>query len=71
METAKVPQPVERFLRLSAVLQVIPVGKSTWWNGVKTGRFPAPIKLGPRTTVWKLSDIDALVREYSEVRRAA
>ena len=51
----------ERLLRLKQVLQIVPVSKSTWWEGCKTGRFPAPIKLTERTTVWKLSDIDMLV----------
>ena len=34
----------------------IPVSKSTWWQGVKSGRFPEPMKLGSRTTVWKVED---------------
>jgi len=51
----------ERLLRLKQVLQIVPVSKSTWWEGCKTGRFPASIKLTERTTVWKLSDIDTLV----------
>lgn len=41
---------------------VIPVSKSTWWTGVKSGRFPRPIKLGTRTTVWRAEDI----REFIE-----
>jgi prophage regulatory protein len=40
---------------------IIPVGKSTWWQGVKDGRFPKPIKLGPRTTAWRVEDIRALI----------
>jgi prophage regulatory protein len=52
------------FLRLSSVLAPlgpIPVSKSTWWAGVRSGRFPKPIKLGPRTTVWRVEDIRALI----------
>jgi prophage regulatory protein len=45
---------------------LIPIGKSSWWNGVKTGRFPQPIKLGSRTTCWKKSDIDALINGASQ-----
>ncbi|UPK26737.1 AlpA family phage regulatory protein [Bradyrhizobium sp. 195] len=41
----------------------IPVGKSTWWAGVKSGRFPAPVKLGPRITAWRDSDIQQLIQE--------
>lgn len=38
----------------------IPVSKSTWWAGVKDGRFPKPIKLGARVTAWRAEDIRAL-----------
>ncbi|MEO8401528.1 MAG: AlpA family phage regulatory protein [Gammaproteobacteria bacterium] len=43
------------------ILPLIPISKSTWWEGVKTGRFPQPIKLGPRTTVWRVEDIRQLI----------
>lgn len=55
--------PQAGFVRLSQILAPrgpIPVSKSTWWQGVKEGRFPQPQKLGPRTTVWKVEDIRAL-----------
>ena len=38
---------------------IIPIGKSTWWAGVRSGRFPGAVKLGPRTTAWKVEDIRA------------
>lgn len=56
--------PRTGFLRLASILAPagpIPVGRSTWWAGVKTGRFPKPVKLGPRTTVWKVEDIRNLI----------
>lgn len=40
---------------------VIPVGKSTWWAGVKSGKYPKPIKLSPHVTAWRVSDIRALI----------
>lgn len=55
--------PRTGFVRLSQILAPagpIPVSKSTWWHGVKEGRFPQPQKLGPRTTVWKADEICAL-----------
>ena len=36
---------------------VIPVGKSTWWEGVRTGRFPKPVRIGPRIVAWRVEDI--------------
>ncbi|WP_417542251.1 helix-turn-helix transcriptional regulator [Methylophaga thalassica] len=37
------------------------MSKSTWWNGVKTGRFPKPLSLGGRTTVWRVEDVRAFI----------
>jgi len=51
------------FLRLSQVLTIVPISKSAWWEGCKSGRFPKPVKLGPRTTAWKAEDIVALVKK--------
>lgn len=56
--------PVTGFLRLSSILAPkgpIPVSKSTWWLGVKLGRFPAPVKLGQRITAWRVEDIRSLI----------
>ena len=55
--------PKTGLVRLSQILAPrgpIPVSRSSWWQGVKEGRFPQPQKLGPRTTVWKVEDIRAL-----------
>lgn len=56
--------PETGFLRLRSILAPagpIPVSKSTWWAGVKDGRFPKPVKLGSRITVWRAEDIRALI----------
>lgn len=52
----------DRLLRLPEVLERVPVSKSTLWSWVKSNKFPKPIKLGPRTTCWKESEIDLVVR---------
>ena len=52
----------ESLLRLPQILELIPISKSAWWQGCKTGKYPKPIKLSARTTVWKKSDIDALIQ---------
>lgn len=50
------------FLRLPQVLAIIPVGKSTWWAGVRSGRYPAPSRaLGARITAWRIEDIRTLI----------
>lgn len=55
----------DSFLRLPEVLAIIPVSRATWYDGVKTGRFPAQVKLGPRVAAWRRSDIDRLVEALS------
>lgn len=40
---------------------IFPVSKSTWWAGVKSGRYPKPTKLGPRITAWRVEDIRAFI----------
>lgn len=42
---------------------LIPVGKTSWWDGVKSGRYPKPVKLGPRITAWRVEDIRKLIEE--------
>jgi prophage regulatory protein len=48
------------FYRLPDVLKKIPVSKSTWWAGVKSGRYPSGIKISQRTTAWRQQDIQDL-----------
>jgi predicted DNA-binding transcriptional regulator AlpA len=55
--------PEVGFVRLRTILAIIPIGKSSWWAGIKDGRFPKPIKLGPRTTVWRVEDIRRVIEE--------
>jgi prophage regulatory protein len=43
------------------ILPIIPIGKSSWWAGVKSGRYPQPVKLGPSTTAWRIEDIRHLI----------
>jgi hypothetical protein len=45
---------------------IIPVSKSTWWEGVKTGRYPQPIKLGERITCWSAQDIRQLIKQLGK-----
>lgn len=53
--------PRTGFLRITQILKLIPVGKSTWLSGVKTGRFPKPIKICPKITAWRVEDIKQLI----------
>ncbi|HVV97946.1 MAG TPA: AlpA family phage regulatory protein [Rhodanobacteraceae bacterium] len=54
--------PETGFLRLPQVLALIPVCKTTWWNGVRSGRYPQPTRaLGKNITAWRVEDIRALI----------
>ena len=64
--------PETGYLRLTQIIgnsnaippipPIFPVGKSTWWAGVKDGRYPKPVKISERCTAWRVEDILALVR---------
>lgn len=53
--------PQTGLLRIKQVLKFIPVSRSSWWQGVRTGKYPKPIKLGERTTCWRSEDIRTLI----------
>ena len=63
--------PTTGFLRIAQIIgdpkanppvpAIIPVARSSWWAGVRLGRYPKSIKLGPRTTAWKVEDIRAFI----------
>ena len=60
--------PTAGFVRLRSILAPrgpIPVSKSTWWAGVKSGRYPKSVKQGPRITAWRVEDIRALIKTGS------
>lgn len=68
--------PETGYLRLTQIIgnasakppipAVIPVSKSTWWAGVKSGRYPAPVKLSARVTAWRVEAIRALIAQAGE-----
>ncbi|PIG09734.1 AlpA family transcriptional regulator [Comamonas sp. 26] len=56
--------PEDRFLRLPEVLERLTVSRSSFYAGMKTGIFPAPKKLGARTSVWLDSEITEFIRSF-------
>lgn len=58
--------PTTGYVRLPQILAVYPVSRSTWWAGVKSGRYPPSIKLGQRTTAWKAESIIAMLDKVGE-----
>ncbi len=58
--------PAIGFIRLPDVLRLVPVSKSTWWAGVKAGRYPAPVRISPGAVAWKVADIRALCERLGQ-----
>lgn len=68
--------PATGYLRLKQIIgnkktnppitPIIPIGKTLWWQKVKEGQFPQPIKLSSRITVWRVEDIRQLLNTMSK-----
>ena len=71
MSTSSIPE--SGFLRLWQIVgckrrniePIIPVSLSSWYSGCKTGKYPPPVQLGPRTTAWRADDIRKLIAEIT------
>jgi len=61
----RLPQIIGDPKSVPPIPPLIPVSKSTWWQGVRTGRFPKPVKLGPRTTAWRIEAVRALIERLN------
>lgn len=57
--------PQTGFLRLAQVLQFIPVKKTRWYEGVKSGEFPKPIKMGT-ASLYRAEEIRALIEQIGK-----
>lgn len=66
MTTASTTIVIDPFLRLEQVLFVFPVSSSSWYQGIKDGLYPAPVKIGARASAWRTSDIKALMERCNE-----
>lgn len=54
-------QTAERLIRINDVLARVPISRSSWYAGIKDGRFPLPVKLGVRISAWRERDIRELL----------
>ena len=64
-DAKKIVLPEAGFIRLSTVLQIYPVGRSTWWKLIREKKAPAPVKLSRRCVAWRVADIKALIEEHN------
>lgn len=49
-----------RIAQIVVPVGLIPVSKSTWWVGVRSGRLLKPMELVSRTMVWRVEEMRAL-----------
>jgi prophage regulatory protein len=67
---SRLPQIIGDATANPPIPAIIPVSRSSWYAGIKAGRYPSPIKLGCRTSVWRVSEIIALIEgTNSECKR--
>lgn len=59
----------KKLLRLPAVLELIPVSKTVWYQGIKSGEYPKPIKVG-RASMWLESEIMELIDHMANSQRS-
>lgn len=70
MTTAQLPST--GFISLSQIIgsiksnipPAIPVSRTTWWRGVKEGRYPQGVKISARRTAWRAEDIQNLLNSF-------
>jgi predicted DNA-binding transcriptional regulator AlpA len=71
MSTLSHKLPETGFLRIWQIVgnkktnipALIPIGRTTFLSGVKSGKFPQPVKLTERTAAWRVEDIRMLIEK--------
>lgn len=53
--------PDTELVKLDTICRELCISRSTWYQGVKDGKFPKQIKLTERTSAWKTNEIRELI----------
>ena len=61
--------PVEGLLRLSQVLQLIPVSRSCLFEMISRGEFARPVKLAKRVAAWRVEDVRTYIDAASTITK--
>ena len=64
--TTPTASPTEKLIRLPEVLDLVTMSRSGWLQGVKDGRYPAPVRLSPRRVDWRESDINEFINGLAD-----
>jgi prophage regulatory protein len=58
----------DSLLRVAQILRFIPVSRSHWWQGVRTGKYPPGFKLSERIHVWPGRDIKLIINNGGKAK---
>lgn len=58
------------YLRIKEVLKIFPVSRTTWYEGIKTGIYPKPVRLSDGVSAWRFIDIKKLCAEKDPAHAA-
>lgn len=61
------PAPGQSLWRIGTVLQQYPISRSAWYQGIKDGQYPKPVRIGARAVAWRSFEILALIESLKTV----
>ncbi len=56
-EMANNTSPETVYIRLPEVLKILGISRSTFYAGIKSGKYPSPVKIGKRVSAWKIEEV--------------
>lgn len=62
LQKLRAEMPQAGYIRQAGLLSILPFSPATLWRWVQVGKFPKPVKLGPRVTAWRIDDVGAWLR---------
>ncbi len=54
-------------VRMSRLVEMIGLSRSTIWKLLSEGKFPNPIRLGSRSIAWRINDIEEWLQSRQEL----
>lgn len=61
--------PTSGFLRAAQIIpKMIPVSRSTFFSWVAADKFPRPIKLSERVTVWRVAEVESWIEQQGQTQ---
>jgi predicted DNA-binding transcriptional regulator AlpA len=60
--------PATGYVRMRQLVEIVPLSRPTIWRWVKLRKFPMPVRIDNKVTVWRLEDIHAWMREKGRTK---